>query len=406
MMLFWRRAATLITTIAVTTPLVAMSTASNATTGPMTEDSRVVRDWERSSIRTIYTEAATPIPIGVLYLGFTSVAMYEAVTTAHRHHASAAAAAAVAAHDVLLEYFPGSAANLDADLAASLADVPDGPAERLGIRLGAVAADVMIKRRAHDGRNDASIVYARSPEPGVWQPAPGGAMLAPWLGFVRPLVVRSPIKVDGPDPIGSAAYAVDYAEVKATGGTTAADRTAYQTETAVFFNSNSAIMVSEALLGHLDRHPLDVRATARMFAVIHGAMTDSVITCFRLKYEVGFWRPVQAVHGAASDSNPATVPDTNWAPLIPNPPYADYVSGHACLTSPAVETIRRTLGEQTPLTLHSYSLGTDRTYPTLSAIEFDAFHARIWGGLHFRDAMEDGYTIGHTAAQRAIKSLR
>ena len=63
------------------------------------------------------------------------------------------------------------------------------------------------------------------------------------------------------------------------------------------------------------------------------------------------------------------------------------------------------LGEETSLSLHStnpLSLQPDRTFTTLSEIEFDAFHARIWGGLHFRDAMEDGYLIGHTAARRAM----
>ena len=42
--------------------------------------------------------------------------------------------------------------------------------------------------------------------------------------------------------------------------------------------------------------------------------------------------------------------------------------------------------------------GVERTYSTLSALEYDALHARIWGGLHFRDAMEDGYLLGHTTA--------
>ena len=27
--------------------------------------------------------------------------------------------------------------------------------------------------------------------------------------------------------------------------------------------------------------------------------------------------------------------------------------------------------------------------------------SRIWGGIHFRDAMDDAYLIGHTVAQRA-----
>ena len=45
---------------------------------------------------------------------------------------AAAAAVATAAHDVLAEYFPASKVKLDADLAASLAMVPDGKKQDAG----------------------------------------------------------------------------------------------------------------------------------------------------------------------------------------------------------------------------------------------------------------------------------
>ncbi len=189
------------------------------------------------------------------------------------------------------------------------------------------------------------------------------------------------------------------------GRLTDADRTDFQTETAQFFNSNSATMVSDALVRRLEEQPLNLRQTARLFARIHGAMTDSVITVWRLKYRVGFWRPFQAIQGAGTDGNPATVADPAWQPLISNPPYSDYVSGHAGLTGPAVEVIRRTLGEETPLLLKSSNTGTERQYTTLTAIEYQAFHARIWGGLHFRDAMEDGYEIAHSTARQAMSRI-
>jgi hypothetical protein len=47
-----------------------------------------------------------------------------------------------------------------------------------------------------------------------------------------------------------------------------------------------------------------------------------------------------------------------------------------------------------------------RSYDTLTALEHDALHARIWGGLHFRDAMDDGYHLGHTTAQRVMRAIR
>jgi hypothetical protein len=50
--------------------------------------------------------------------------------------------------------------------------------------------------------------------------------------------------------------------------------------------------------------------------------------------------------------------------------------------------------------------GAQRDYATLTALEHDAFHARIWGGLHFRDAMDDGYLLGHTTAVQVMRAVR
>ncbi|HEX2704931.1 MAG TPA: vanadium-dependent haloperoxidase, partial [Candidatus Lustribacter sp.] len=124
-----------------------------------------------------------------------------------------------------------------------------------------------------------------------------------------------------------------------------------------------------------------------------------------LKYDVGFWRPVQAVAGADADGNPATIPEPGWTSLLPTPPYPEYVSGHASLTGSGAEVIRRMLGDDTPLTLHSSVTQTDRSYPTLSSIEADALNSRIWGGLHFRAAMDDGYRLAHRTAVRVLEHL-
>ena len=181
-------------------------------------------------------------------------------------------------------------------------------------------------------------------------------MLAPWLGSVDPLVLKRLVPVDGPDRLGSDAYARDYHQALRLGAVDSEERTPFQTDTARFFNSNSAIMVGEAVIDLLEAEPMKLKRTARLFAVMHGAMADSIIRCWELKRDVGFWRPVQAIDGANLDGNRDTDrPPTPWAPLIPNPPYSDYVSGHASLTGPAVQTLRMMLGEGTHLTLHSYS---------------------------------------------------
>ena len=194
----------------------------------------------------------------------------------------------------------------------------------------------------------------------MWQPNAGTTnMAAAWLGSVRTLVLGEFVTVGAPDRLASPSWAMDYNEVKAYGRATGSARSQAMTDIAQFFNSNAATMVSDALVRYLQAHPLSLRRTALLFAQVHGAMTDSAIACWWLKREVGFWRPYEAISGHPvvghfDDGNPDTAPEPGWTPLVnPNPNYSDYVSGHACVTSPATEVIRRTLGEETRLELRS-----------------------------------------------------
>lgn len=386
----------------------AAAPASSSAPGP----AEVVLVWEENALDTIYVDNASPPPVGLPYLGFTSVAMYDAVHRARRAGGSTAAAIAVAAHHVLVEYFPASEAELDGELATSLGAIPDGTEKTQGRRAGGAAARAMIRSRSDDGRGDTSIVYDREAAPGVWPAVPAppeGGMLAPWLGFVDPLLDPRPIPVDGPDPLTSPRYATDYLEVKRTGSTTSTHRSPYMTDTAYFFAVNPIPQLANAIIALLRDQPMGLRSTAHLFATMHGAATDAVITCWRLKYHHAYWRPYQAIAGADADGNPATVPEDGWAPLVANPPYPDYTSGHGCVTSSHVGTVRRVLGEETELTLtggtSTPGVTTMRSYSTLHELEHDAFNARIWGGLHFRDAMEDAYSLGHRAAGRALRAL-
>jgi hypothetical protein len=377
-----------------------------AATGESSENPQVILDWQRIALRTVYTDTPTPVTVGVPVLGFAWVAAHVAATrSAHVSASSEVAAVATAAHDVLVHYYPGLATRLDADLESSLADTA-AHARAKGSRIGARAAADMLASRVGDHYLDPAFHYSKTPGPGVWEPIPPATdMLAPWLGSVRPMFVDTPVPVPGPFALDSAAYAVEYDEVRRLGGTSSAERTAEQTATAQFFNSNPAVMHSDALVRHLELHPIGLLATTRLFAMVHGAMTDSVIQVWRLKRDVGFWRPSQAIAGAEGDGNPRTATEPGWSPLVPNPNYSDYVSGHAGVTGPAVEVIRRTLGEDTQLELRSAQTSVPRTYAHLSELEYDAFHARIWSGLHFRRAMVDGYDIGHRTADRVIDAF-
>jgi hypothetical protein len=384
-------------------PLAGPATSAVAADGPMASSIAVA--WQRTAIRTIYTEQGLAPPAGGLYLAFTSLAVHDAAVEAQRQGTHAAAAAvATAAHDVLRHYFPTSGTALDHDLAASLAKVPDGKKETSGAKIGAAAAVAMIASRVGDGRNDASIVYAKPPALGIWQPPPTGMALA-WLGFVKPVVDIAPVVLDGPDPITSAAFAQDHEEVRLLGSKEGSNRSDEQTKVAQFFSANPVPVYRAAVCTLLENEPMGLLPTTRFFARVDAAMAMSFIAAWRLKFDIGYWRPFQAIAKAGVDDNPGTQPHpVLWEPLVPNPAYADYPSGHAQATSAFAQVLRKTLGDDTALVLRSGAV--TRSYATLTALEQDAFHARIWGGLHFRDAMDDGYALGHTTADRVMRAVR
>ena len=410
-----QRSCALLSTAALTTALLA--TAPSASAAPTATDrgpahasrvtkAQVLLNWERIALRTVYTDASAQVPVGVPVLGFTSLAMHRAVQASMSRDRKSSERAAViqAAYQVLKHYYPGLKGKLGADRAASLAHVHSGPAKRFGIKVGKRAGRGVLSERAGDHYLDPNIHYTKPPAPGIWQPTSGTDMLGGWIGSLRHLLVKKNVKVDGPDALTSSAYTTQFEEVKSLGRSNSTTRTQAQRQTALFFNANAVSQLSDALVRYLERRPLSLSATARLFAAMHGAQTDSLIQCWRLKRDVGFWRPFQAIRDAELDGNPATTEDNTWAPLIPNPNYSDYVSGHGCVTSSAVEVIRQTLGEETRLYLTHPTLPT-RSYPLLSEWEDDAFLARIWGGLHFRTAMVDAYRIGHITARRVVRAL-
>ena len=142
----------------------------------------VITDWIEVATQAAFPAppaVAQPIPLGQLYLGFMSLAVLDAVETARdrERRPSVTAAAAVAAHGVLAEYLPASAAVFDAELADTLGAVPDGQRKSRGIRIGAKSADELIASRADDGRG-APITYDKPPAIGIWRPTTPGATMA------------------------------------------------------------------------------------------------------------------------------------------------------------------------------------------------------------------------------------
>jgi hypothetical protein len=382
-------------------------------------DPAVIRTWDAIAVRTIVVQGLKPPPVAQLYLGFVSAAMYNAVVTidgrfapyttqprAHAH-ASPEAAAATAAYRVLSVYFPASAEQLTADYQASLARIPNGVGKVHGIRVGEDAARAIVRLREGDGR-DANITLNVTPAPGVWRPTPPAfaPMLAPWLGFVRPLLLASPTQIPyaGPNALTSAAYTRDFNEVKAIGAAASATRTPAQTETARFWNDLVPVQYQAAFRDLATRYRLDIVHSARMLAILNMTAADAVIACWRGKYDIPFWRPSTAIQLADTDGNPATTADPAWTPLVANPPYPEHLSGHACLTGATANGLGFLLGRQNiDLVVSSAVTGTTRHYATERALNQETMNARVWLGIHFRKAVVEGNRLGHRVSRWALQ---
>jgi len=216
-------------------------------------------------------------------------------------------------------------------------------------------------------------------------------MAVPWLGFVRPLALRSPAQpwLSGPDPVTSRAYRRDLAEVRAYGSLTGSSRTPEQTETALFWNANAVAQFQAALRDQVTRRGYDPVRAARAFALLGTTTADALIRCWRSKYDEAYWRPITAIHEDPIDPDPA------WTPLLPTPPYPDYISGHACITGAAVGTFAHLFGARSiDMDVSSSVTSTTRHYNSAEALRVEAFNARIWLGFHFRKAMTDGSQVG------------
>jgi hypothetical protein len=383
-------------------------------------DPAVITEWNAIATRTIFTENGTPVQSSPLYFSFVSIAMYDAVVTieggfepyaeqprAHAH-ASPEVAAATAAFRVLSHYFPASAANLAADYAASLTDVPDGVGMVHGKRVGEAAAAAIIALREDDGRGDATITLDVAPDDGVWRPTPDAfaPMALPWLGFVTPLVLDSltEVSVPGPDAIDSDAYTQDFNEVKEFGAKEDSSRSPEQLQTAQFWNFNPVLQMQVAMREQVTDRGLDIVEGSRAFALLSTSEADALIACWRVKYDVPYWRPLTAIHLAGDDGNEATVPDEDWNSFLVTPPYPDYPSGHACHTGAASGTFAFLFGaDSIDLDVFSGATATTRHYDTAGALDEETMNARIWQGIHFRKAMTDGNALGHAVVEQAAK---
>ena len=137
---------------------------------------------------------------------------------------------------------------------------------------------------------------------------------------------------------------------------------------------------------------------ARLFARTYTNAADALIVTWRDKARHSFWRPVTAIREAGSDGNDATVADPGWTPLIAAPPYPDHPSGLSTFGSAVADTMQHFYGRDEATYSGTTPTNVTRHFTSFSQLRDDIVEARIWSGIHFRFADEEGAKIGRKVA--------
>ncbi|MEO6408345.1 MAG: vanadium-dependent haloperoxidase [Burkholderiaceae bacterium] len=134
--------------------------------------------------------------------------------------------------------------------------------------------------------------------------------------------------------MASRVWAADYLEVQRLGGAAASARTDAQTETAIFWSTNSVLQFNGAFRQMVADRQLDAMGAARLFAMGNMVGADALIACFDAKYHYAFWRPQFAILRGSIERHSSTAGDSAWKPLLATPNLPEYPAAHgaACTT--------------------------------------------------------------------------
>ena len=399
-----------------------------------------VLQWNETTLKAIAANGQNNV-VATRTLAMVHVAIHDAVNAIGRRYdayyfegrgdaaISIEAAAAAAAHTVLVDVAgnygtPAQKAEtfaiLDDAYTTSLARVTDELGRNKGIAIGRAAGAAILSLRADDGAfHDAP--YTPSMTPGKWRPHPNPvpanppiadpnlargylpSMLPGW-GNVTPFTMHSASQfwLPGPPALTSEAYARDYNESKRVGGKVSTVRTDDQGQIARFWFEGPGTWNTIARTVATMRK-LDALDSARTLALMNLAMADAFIAGFKIRYVYDSWRPVTAIREGNNDGNNATVGDPTWDSLQNTPPVSEYPSTQSAFSAAAAVALARVLGGdqiQFRVTSGKPFDGITRSFTSFSQAARESADSRVYAGIHFRSACEDGLVLGRKIGER------
>jgi membrane-associated phospholipid phosphatase len=121
------------------------------------------------------------------------------------------------------------------------------------------------------------------------------------------------------------------------------------------------------------------------------AMQDAFISCWNTKYEYNYIRPISCIRSLI---------DSTWTSPLTTPPFPEYTSGHSTQSGAASVVLTDFFGAIAFTdTTHSAIGYPSRSFSNFVAAAGEAAISRLYGGIHYRPAIEDGIAQGQCIGQ-------
>jgi len=261
--------------------------------------------------------------------------------------------------------------------------------------------------------------YTVTSEPGRWRPTPPAYMDAvePHWTDIRPFVLDSSSQFRPKPPdrfdmkVGSPFYR-QVREVYETGK----QLTGEQRAIAAFWDCNPYVM-------HVQGHTMfatkkitpgghwmgiaglaarkagaDFMRSAETYARTAIALADGFLAVWDEKYRSNLIRPESVINQYL---------DERWEPFLQTPPFPEYTSGHSGISTAAATVLTDEFGDKFAFTDDveaDYGL-PPRSFSSFKEASAEAAISRLYGGIHYRMAIEEGIGQGRKVGELVVQRV-
>lgn len=144
---------------------------------------------------------------------------------------------------------------------------------------------------------------------------------------------------------------------------------------------------------------LDFDHTVEVQTLVAVTLMDAFISCWEEKYRTNRIRPESYIDRYI---------DRHWQPYLQTPPFPEYTSGHSVISTASAEVLTYLLGERLDYRDNAEELFdiTPRTFHSFREAAAEAAISRLYGGIHYRDAVVNGQVQGRVIADYILSRLR